>query len=148
MWVLPLKQACPAKSGRQVIRPLKINFKRMKHIIKTTFISILLLTIFLPVLDISANDDIKTAEFKVEGVCDMCKERIENGALIKGVKKADWDKKTGMITIIYNSKKVTLMEIHKAIAEVGHSTDKVEAKKTVYNKLPVCCQYDDGAEKH
>jgi hypothetical protein len=120
----------------------------MKSIIKITFISILILTLLFPALDISANNDVKTAEFKVEGVCDMCKERIENGALIKGVKKAEWDKETGMITVIYNSKKVTIMEIHKAIAEVGHSTDKVEAKETAYNKLPACCQYDSGAEKH
>jgi len=120
----------------------------MKSIIKITYISILLLSMIFPVLNISASEDVITAEFKVKGVCGMCKERIENGALIKGVKKAEWNKETGMITVIYNSKKVTLMDIHKAIAEVGHSTDKVEAKKTVYNKLPACCQYDDGADKH
>jgi copper chaperone CopZ len=120
----------------------------MKLIIKSTFISILLLTFLFPTREISANEDVKTAEFKVEGVCDMCKERIENGALIKGVKKAEWDKETGLITVIYNSKKVTLMDIHKAIAEVGHSTAKVKAEKTIYDKLPACCQYDSGAEKH
>jgi len=120
----------------------------MKSLIKTINISILLIIIFLPIQGISASEDVKTAEFKVEGVCDMCKERIENGALIKGVKKAEWDKETKMITVLYNPKKVTLIEIHKAIAEVGHSTEKVQAKESVYNKLPNCCQYDDGAEKH
>jgi copper chaperone CopZ len=120
----------------------------MKSIKKLIYTSILLVTIISSVLQVSAKDNIKTAEFKVEGVCDMCKARIENGALIKGVKKADWDKETGMITVIYNSKKVTLMEIHEAIAEVGHRTDKVEAKESAYTKLPACCQYDDGADTH
>ena len=78
----------------------------------------------------------------------MCKQRIENGALIKGVKKAEWDKETGMITVTYNPDKVELIDIHKAIAELGHSTDKVKAKESAYKKLPLCCQYDDGANKH
>ena len=95
-----------------------------------------------------ANTDSTTSQFKVEGVCGMCKKRIENGALIKGVKKAEWDKETGMITVTYDPEKVSLLDIHKAIAEVGHSTDKIKAELSVYNKLPACCQYTDGAGKH
>ena len=102
----------------------------------------------LPAKVYSLSGDVKTAEFKVEGVCGMCKDRIENGALIKGVKKAEWDKETEMITVIYNPDKVELIDIHKAIAELGHNTDKVKAEETAYNKLPTCCQYDDGAHKH
>ena len=120
----------------------------MKSFIKTIFLTFFLFTLIIPVHVYSMSGDVKTEEFKVEGVCSMCKERIENGALIKGVKKAEWDKETGMITVTYNPEKVELIDIHKAIAELGHSTDKVKAKESTYKKLPLCCQYDDGAHKH
>jgi cation transport ATPase len=120
----------------------------MKSLIKTIYISIFLITLILPDEAYPASGDVETAEFKVEGVCGMCKDRIENGALIKGVKKAEWDKETEMLTVIYNPDKVELLDIHKAIAELGHSTEKVKAEETAYNKLPMCCQYDDGAHKH
>ena len=120
----------------------------MKSFIKSIYLTFFLITLAIPADVYSMSGDIKTEEFKVEGVCGMCKDRIENGALIKGVKKAEWDKETGMITVDYNPEKVELIDIHKAIAELGHSTDKVKAKETTYNKLPLCCQYDDGAHKH
>ena len=120
----------------------------MKSFIKTIYISLFLFSLLFPVKIYSMSGDVKSVEFKVEGVCEMCKDRIENGALIKGVKKAEWDKETEMITVIYNPEKVELLDIHKAIAELGHSTDKVKAEKSAYNKLPLCCQYDDGAHKH
>lgn len=89
-----------------------------------------------------------TSKFMVKGVCDDCKERIENGALIKGVKFAEWDKEKQEITVIFNAKKTSLDEIHKAIAEVGYDTDKIKASKEAYAKLPACCAYNDGVEKH
>ena len=91
---------------------------------------------------------VETIEFHVEGVCKMCKARIENAALIPGVKMADWDLESGMITVVYKTKKVTEMEIHQAIAEKGHRTDQVEADPEAYSNLPGCCAYDDGVEKH
>lgn len=120
----------------------------MKSIIKSIYLTLFLLTFSFHADLYSFSGDVETAEFKVEGVCSMCKDRIENGALIKGVKKAEWDKDTGMITVTYNPEKVKLIDIHKAIAELGHSTDKVKTKESSYKKLPVCCQYDDGAHKH
>jgi hypothetical protein len=120
----------------------------MKSLIKTLYLSIFLIIPFLPVEVYPVTGDVITAEFKVEGVCGMCKDRIENGALIKGVKKAEWDKETEMLTVIYNPDKVELMDIHKAIAELGHSTDKIKAEEKAYNKLPMCCQYESGAHKH
>lgn len=91
---------------------------------------------------------IKTEEFEVAGVCNMCKERIENGALIKGVKMAEWDKEKQLLKVVYKSNKVTLDDIHKAVAEVGHRTEKYEASASAYDNLPECCKYDDGIEKH
>ena len=89
-----------------------------------------------------------TEKFIVKGNCTMCKERIENAALIRGVKFVEWDKMTNTLKVIYRTDKVSLDDVHKAIAEAGHDTEKVKAKDEVYNKLPACCLYRDGNGKH
>ena len=82
------------------------------------------------------------ASFEVSGVCDMCKSRIENGAIkLKGVKYAKWDIPSNNLSIIYNSKKIKLDSIKKNIAELGHDTDKFKAPLEVYESLPLCCYY-------
>ena len=91
---------------------------------------------------------VKTESFEVDGVCGMCKDRIENAALIKGVKLATWDKETQMLKVVYKPGKVSIQEIHEAVAEAGHETKKVKANMDAYNKLPDCCKYKDGAVKH
>ncbi len=43
----------------------------------------------------------------VNGLCGMCKERIEKAALqVKGVSDADWDIESRMLTVTTESKKV------------------------------------------
>ncbi|MEP2024791.1 MAG: cation-transporting ATPase [Reichenbachiella sp.] len=91
---------------------------------------------------------IETCEFTVQGVCEMCKERIEEAALIKGVKMAEWDNSTGVLKAVYREDKISEKEIHAAIAAVGHSTDQVDATDEAYSKLPDCCAYRDGIDKH
>ena len=113
------------------------------------FIGIVIFSLF--VTNAKAQEKSKkteTVEFKVMGVCGMCKDRIENAALIKGVKLAEWNKQTKMLKVIYVPSNVTVEYIHKAVAEVGHDTEKVKAKDEVYKKLPKCCAYRDGAETH
>ena len=53
-----------------------------------------------------------------------------------------------MLKVIFVPEKVTLDDIHKAVAEAGHDTEKVKAADEVYNKLPKCCLYRDGVESH
>ena len=84
----------------------------------------------------------------VEGVCGMCKSRIENAALIKGVKYAEWDKLEQSLKVVYKPLKVSALEIHAAIANAGHDTDKIKAPSETYSKLPGCCAYRDGIEVH
>ncbi len=87
------------------------------------------------------NKTVKTS-FKVSGVCEMCKLRIEKGTVkIKGVKYAIWDVNSNNLSIIYNSKKVNIDSVHKNIAEFGHDTDKYIATDEVYKSLPECCYY-------
>ena len=44
-------------------------------------------------------------------------------------------------SIIYNSKKIKLDNIHKEISLLGHDTEFYQAPLEVYNQLPDCCQY-------
>jgi copper chaperone CopZ len=94
-----------------------------------------------------AQSSVKTFTLKVPGVCGDCKERIENAADIKGVKKCTWNKESKVATIIYDEKKVTPAKIEKAIADAGYGTENEKANEAAYKKLPQCCQYDDPSNK-
>ncbi len=82
------------------------------------------------------------ASFKVGGNCEMCKDRIETAALsVSGVTSAKWDSESKMLLLNYNTG-VSADNIHKAIAKVGHDTDKEKASDAVYKELPECCLYE------
>ena len=83
----------------------------------------------------------KTESLKVSGNCGMCKERIETAAKVEGVTKADWDKSTKMLSLVYNPAVVKSDDIQKKIAAVGHDTEKYKADAKTYNSLPGCCKY-------
>ena len=83
------------------------------------------------------------AEFIVHGNCKHCEKRIEKAALsIKGVKSADWDIPSNLISIIYNPKKIVLRTIHSKIVDKGHDTSEAKATEEDYEKLPKCCKYE------
>ena len=85
----------------------------------------------------------KTEKFKVLGNCGMCETRIEKAALsVDGVSKAEWDKESKQLEVVYDDKKVDVHKIHMAVAKVGHDTEMHKANDDVYNKLPGCCKYD------
>ena len=117
---------------------------------KLNFIYLVLISLIIatPAMAQEKNKKIKTAEFNVKGVCKMCKERIENAALIKGVKLAEWNQETDIIKVVFNTKKTSLENIHKSLADAGHDTDKLKSSEESYKKLPGCCAYRDGIKKH
>ncbi len=84
-----------------------------------------------------------TEKIKVDGVCGMCKDRIEDALDLKGVKYADWDEFYKILTIRYNKKLITNDEIQRAVAAIGHDTEKYKATDAVYNALHGCCKYRD-----
>jgi mercuric ion binding protein len=109
----------------------------MKNLILISF-----LLFSLPVL---AQDEIVTKKLRVEGNCSSCKKRIEEAAYVKGVKRAEWDKKTDTLTVTYNASKTTDDAILQSVAKAGHSSPKFEAPEKAYNKLPQCCKYKHEA---
>jgi len=80
--------------------------------------------------------------FRVEGNCDMCKERIEVTARsVQGVESAEWNKDSKQLHIAFNQSYTNIDKIKKAIADAGHDNDKYRASDEIYNKLPECCLY-------
>lgn len=91
----------------------------------------------------------KTEKFKVKGNCGMCEKRIEKAAMsVDGVSKADWNKETKVIEVVFDDGKTDVHKVHMAIAAAGHDTEMHKAKDEVYNKLPGCCKYDRTATKN
>lgn len=86
------------------------------------------------------------ASLEVNGVCLMCKVRIEKASLnTKGVKSAIWDVKSHELKLIFDERKTDLKTIEKNIVAVGHDTKNLKAKDEVYKSIDACCQYRDQA---
>src|SRR5438105_13072211 len=80
-----------------------------------------------------------TKTFKANGVCEMCKHRIENAIKnIPGVWLANWDEDAKNLLVKYDRIKVNPDKIQQRIAAVGHDTEKFRATDEVYSKLPDC----------
>ena len=103
--------------------------------------TIIIIIAILFSINSQAQSTIKTATITVKGNCEQCKERIENAADIKGVKRCVWDMKTKIATIAYNSDKVSIEQIEQAIAKAGHETASQKVDEKAYHALPDCCKY-------
>lgn len=105
---------------------------------------VLILGMFLFTISISAQDKNAKAQIEVDGICGMCKQRIEKAALTtKGVKYASWNVKTHRLSLILDERKTNLKTIQENIAAVGHDTKEVECSIEAYNNLHPCCKYKD-----
>lgn len=89
-----------------------------------------------------------TDTLTVSGNCGQCKERIQEAAYIKGVKSAEWNKKTKILTVVYNGQKTNLNQIATAISGAGHDNRLHTASDKSYKTLPGCCAYRTGTCDH
>jgi len=84
------------------------------------------------------------ASIEVDGVCGMCKARIEKTAIkMSGVKSAQWSIATHELALIFDENKTSLDSIAKTIAGVGHDTRAYKAPDEAYEKVNPCCKYRD-----
>lgn len=104
--------------------------------------NILFALIVLSYSSIFSQTQIET--FFVNGVCGMCKDRIEKSCIkVEGIKMVNWNLDNRQIKVIYNKKKIDLPQIHSFIASMGHDTDMITASEKSYNSLDECCKYRD-----
>lgn len=92
---------------------------------------------------INSDAKAKSESFFVNGNCGMCKDRIEKAAKsVSGVTSANWESDNHLITITFDDSKTNIEDISKAIAKVGHDTNKFKADNKIYASLPGCCKYE------
>lgn len=110
---------------------------------KKTSLILLLLVGTLTFAQSEKTSKTKSETFWVNGVCEMCQKRIQKAALnVKGVKMAQWDIESKMLTVIYKTKKCSLQDIQKAIAKAGHDNKGFRATDEAYENLHYCCHYE------
>lgn len=95
-------------------------------------------------LGINAQSKWTTDTIHVSGNCSMCKKRIDEAAYIKGVKSADWNKSTKVLSIVYAPAKTQRQQIIQAVLKAGHDASGQRANDKQYNTLPDCCAYRTG----
>ena len=109
---------------------------------------ILILILLVVGLKSFSQNKVARATIEVDGVCMMCKSRIEKACLsAKGVKYANWDVNTHQLKLIYNNKKIDLDSISNRVAKAGHDTKTVIATPEDYATVHPCCMYRDDVIK-
>jgi len=104
---------------------------------------ILIFTLLITTITFAQSKNAK-ANIEVDGICVMCKERIEKAAIrTKGVKSAVWSIETHELKLIYDERKTDLKTISKKLASVGHDTKEVKATEEQYQSVHPCCKYRD-----
>ncbi|GAB5475062.1 MAG: hypothetical protein Mars2KO_31610 [Maribacter sp.] len=108
-------------------------------------ISVVLVMMFFAVMSF-AQEKNKKMTMEVDGVCGMCKLRIEKAALgVKGVKYALWDIPSHDLSLIFDERKTDPMKIKMALVAAGHDTKELKATEEAYGKVMPCCKYRDEA---
>ena len=107
----------------------------------------ILMVMMLTAITYAQNKNAK-ASIEVDGICMMCKERIEKAAIkSKGVKSAIWNVETHELKLIFDERKTDLRAIQQNIADVGHDTKEIKATDEAYNSVHPCCMYRDDDVK-
>ena len=102
---------------------------------------------FVGITSFAQNKNAK-ALLEVDGVCMMCKSRIEKACITtKGVKSAVWNVETHELKLIYDERKTNLDSIKNNIVSVGHDTKDLKATDEAYATVHPCCKYRDEALK-
>jgi periplasmic mercuric ion binding protein len=110
---------------------------------RTQFLSALvgLLTTGFAATATVADDPIKEVKIKTSAICEMCKSRIErNLGFEKGVKEADLNVETKVVTIRYDVRKTDPAKLKAVIVSTGYDADDLPADTKGYAKLPSCCK--------
>ncbi len=112
-------------------------------------LSIVLIGFSIQSQEVEKNKNAKVS-FKVDGICGMCKTRIQTAALkTKGVKFAIWDVNTHQLSVIVDERKTAISTIKKNILKAGHDVveadlNKLKATDEAYQTVHPCCRYRDS----
>ena len=90
---------------------------------------------------------VKTAVIKTMIYCDHCKSCESCGGRIlkelyneSGIKSTSVEPKSNTITVVYDSRKISIEQIRQKISQMGFDADEVKADPTAVSKLDDCCK--------
>jgi len=87
------------------------------------------------------NSKVTVEQYFVNGLCDMCKDKIEGVAnSFKNVGVAQWDQGSHILVVAFK-KEVDSEELMKRIAESGYDNECFIAELDAYDSLHSCCKY-------
>ncbi len=88
------------------------------------------------------NKKIETVKIQTSAICNMCEDLIvqQNLAFEKGVKYAEMNLKTGVLTVNYRKDKTSLAHLRNLISGLGYSADSVKADSLAFENLHSCCK--------
>lgn len=108
--------------------------------ISKTIKTALLMLVFATVI-VAAQVKITESKIKTSAECEKCKARIEKAVnSMEGVQSSDLEVESKVITVKYDSSKISLDKIKGKISETGYNADEVISDKRAYKRLPKCCQ--------
>jgi copper chaperone CopZ len=89
----------------------------------------------------STVDNARVATVMVNGNCGMCEETIEAAVPDDGLAEVDWDRKTRLALVTFDSTRTTLDAVLKQVAQAGYDNERWTAPDAAYDELPHCCHY-------
>ncbi|MDX1908829.1 MAG: heavy-metal-associated domain-containing protein [Bacteroidia bacterium] len=82
-----------------------------------------------------------TTVFFAEGNCAECQPLIEKALKeLKGVHEAAWAFETSLVTVSYDSTRISLDDMEAHLASKGFATGYFEPDTAARRTLPACCQ--------
>jgi copper chaperone CopZ len=106
---------------------------------------ITLLAILITTVTFAQNKNAK-ASLEVDGVCLMCKTRIEKASLnTKGVKSAVWNVETHELKLIFDERKTSIDTIQSKVLAAGHDVKGKKANDEAYATVHPCCRYRENS---
>jgi mercuric ion binding protein len=106
---------------------------------------VIVLAFMFSITSFSQNKNEK-ASLEVDGICLMCKGRIEKASLnTKGVKSAIWNVDSHELKLIFDARKTDVKTIQNSVLEAGHDTKEIKATDEAYATVHPCCRYRNEA---
>ena len=94
-----------------------------------------------PQVDYNILKALNEQSFSVDGICNMCKDRIETIAYkVKNIKWAEWDLESKSLLLKYEEE-FDLDKLASLLSKAGHDNAIHRAEDKAYNNLHSCCKY-------
>ncbi len=116
---------------------MKSNIKKAVGLIVFTLMITATNTIFAQTAETGKN----YVDIKTSAQCGMCKSAIEKAVNnVDGVKSANLDLETKIVTVKYDVAKTNTDALKTAIVNIGYDADEVAAETKAYENLHSCCK--------